>query len=62
MTESDGFPRRTRARTFRNRRAAGRALAAELSEELFLSQEQVNGAHLAALAWAQDVGTGSDVA
>lgn len=38
------------------------ALAAELSEELFLSQEQVNGAHLAALAWAQDVGTGSDVA
>lgn len=38
------------------------ALAAELSEELFLSQDQVNGAHLMALAWAQDVGAGADVA
>ena len=36
------------------------ALAAELSEELLLSAGQVNGAHLAALAWAQDVGTGAD--
>lgn len=38
------------------------ALAAELSEELFLSQDQVNGAHLMALTWAQDVGAGADVA
>jgi EAL and modified HD-GYP domain-containing signal transduction protein len=38
------------------------ALAAELSEELFLSQDQVNDAHLTALAWAQDVGAGADVA
>jgi EAL and modified HD-GYP domain-containing signal transduction protein len=36
------------------------ALAAELSEELFLSAGQVNGAHLAGLAWAQDVGTGAN--
>jgi hypothetical protein len=36
------------------------ALVAELSEELFLSQDQVNGAHLAALAWAQDIGTAAD--
>ncbi|MGJ7491254.1 EAL and HDOD domain-containing protein [Variovorax sp. ZT4R33] len=38
------------------------ALAAELSEELFLSPEQVNSAHLTALAWAQDVGTGAEAA
>jgi c-di-GMP-related signal transduction protein len=38
------------------------ALAAELSEELFLSPDQVNSAHLMALAWAQDVGAGADVA
>lgn len=38
------------------------ALVAELSEELLLSRDQVNGAHLAALAWAQDVGTAADMA
>jgi EAL and modified HD-GYP domain-containing signal transduction protein len=39
------------------------ARAAALSEELFLSPDQVNAAHLAALAWAQDVGaTGADMA
>jgi len=38
------------------------ALAAELAEELFLSQDQVNGAHLMALAWAQDVGAAAEAA
>jgi len=32
------------------------ARAASLAEALFMSADQVNAAHLSALAWAQDLG------